>query len=103
MAVLGVGYAYIGWRLIGSARLAARPKRSAWLGLGLLFLLPFGSILVMRRHESLADPFAWIAYLILGFLSFVLTLLVGRDLFWPFLRAARMDPSRRRFLFQVSN
>jgi hypothetical protein len=120
MAVLGVGYAYIGWRMIASTRLAAPWKRCAWLGLALVFVLPFGSSFMMRHYERLTDTFSWTAYVILGFLSFVLTLLVGRDLLWivalgmgkgyllskkrfPESPAAPADPSRRAFLFQMSN
>lgn len=105
MAVLGVGYAYIGWRLIASSRLAATRKRTAWLGLTFLFVLPFGSFFLMRHYERLTDPLSWTAYVILGFLSFVLTLLVGRDILWLASRGMvkQMDPSRREFLFQMSN
>jgi predicted MPP superfamily phosphohydrolase len=120
MAVLGAGYAYIGWRLIASSRLATTRKRAAWLGLTFLFVLPFGSFFMMRHNERLTDPLSWTAYVILGFLSFVLTLLVGRDILWlvsrgmeeayvlskkrfPESPAAPMDPSRRDFLFQMSN
>lgn len=105
MAVLGVGYAYIGWRLIASSGLAATWKLAAWLGLTFLFVLPFGSFFLMRHYERLTDPLSWTAYVILGFLSFVLTLLVGRDILWLASRGMvkQMDPSRREFLFQMSN
>lgn len=105
MAVLGVGYAYIGWRLIASSSLAATWKLAAWLGLTFLFVLPFGSFFLMRHYERLTDPLSWTAYVILGFLSFVLTLLVGRDILWLASRGMvkQMDPSRREFLFQMSN
>ncbi len=105
MAVLGVGYAYIGWRLIASSSLAATWKLAAWLGLTFLFVLPFGSFFLMRHYERLTDPLSWTAYVILGFLSFVLTLLVGRDILWLVSRGMvkQMDPSRREFLFQMSN
>ncbi len=106
MAVLGAGYAYIGWRLIASGGLPPQWKWPAWILLALMFLLPFGTSFMMRRKEQLTDLFSWPMYVILGFLSLVLTVLFARDIFLLILRAikaAPTDPSRREFLLRASN
>jgi predicted MPP superfamily phosphohydrolase len=118
--VLGAGYAYIGLRLIAPARLPWPWNFVAWAGLAVLVLLPVVSSLLMRKAEGLTDPFAWIAYTGLGFLSLVLTLLILRDLGWlaffggekavslarrmvSGVPAAPVDPSRRQMILQVTN
>lgn len=106
MSVLGAGFAYIGWRMIASGGLAPQWKWPAWIVLALVFLLPFGFSFVMRRKERLTDLFSWPMYVILGFLSFVLTVLVARDLLlilWQGVKKAPTDPSRRDFLLRMSN
>ena len=115
LLVLGIGYAYIGWRVIIPAKLMMPWKLYAWLVLGLMLLLPFGSMFLMRYDERLIDPLSWIIYTGLGFLSFVFTLLILRDVVWlgswgvgkmfalfqssP----AVSDSSRREFLLQTTN
>jgi len=118
--VLSVGYVYIGWRLIVPAKLESHWKILAWSGLALLFILPLGSSFLMRHNEKLTDPLAWIAYVSLGFLSFVFTFLSLRDFVWvsSFLigkvyillqqvigktSSGHVDSSRREFLLQASN
>ena len=121
LAVLGLGYAYVGWRLIAPARLEVPWKILAWGALTLLFLLPVASSFLMRHNEKWTDPLAWVAYVSLGFLSLVFTLLFLRDVIWVvslgfekgFLLAQKLfsetqalqrpDPSRRAFLLQVTN
>lgn len=120
LVVLGIGYGYVGWRLVIPAKLAMPWKLYAWLALSLMFLLPFGSSFLMRTNEKLTEPLAWVAYVSLGFLSFVFTLLLVRDIIWLtslgieklyfFVQnvfsetpALRVDPSRREFLLQVTN
>jgi len=44
LAVLSMGYVYVGWRLIVPAKLAAPWKLMAWTGLTALFVLSFASI-----------------------------------------------------------
>jgi predicted MPP superfamily phosphohydrolase len=106
MSVLGAGFAYIGWRMIASGGLPPQWKWPAWIVLVLMFLLPFGISFTLRRKERFADLFSWPVYVVLGFLSFVLTVLVARDLLlivWQGMKQAPTDPSRRDFLLRVSN
>lgn len=122
LVVVGIGYGYVGWRLILPAKLVMPWKLVAWVGLSLMFLLPFGSGFLMRYNEKLTDPLSWVAYVSLGFLSLVFTLLVARDIIWIsslgigklyFFTQSRMagsetpspqpNPSRREFLLQVTN
>jgi predicted MPP superfamily phosphohydrolase len=120
LVILGIGYAYVGWRLIASSKLAPPWNFIAWTGLALMFVLPFGSSLLVRLYEKLTDPLAWVAYVSLGLLSFVFTLLVARDVLWlaslgvekVYFFAQKVfaetppppaDPSRREFLLQATN
>jgi predicted MPP superfamily phosphohydrolase len=119
IAVLVAGYAYIGWRLIAPLSLPAPWKIIAWAGLGLLVILPLLSSILMRTAEGIMDPFAWIAYIGLGFLSLVFTLLLLRDAAWfGTLAAAKIaslvqgfftdsdpapaDPLRRKMLLEMT-
>ena len=106
MSVLGAGFAYIGWRMIASGGLPPLWKLPAWTVLALMFLLPFGISFTLRRKERFADLFSWPVYVVLGFLSFVLMVLVVRDLLlivWQGMKQAPTDPSRRDFLLRMSN
>lgn len=116
LVVLGVGYAYIGWRVIIPAKLTMPWKLYAWAALGVLFLLPVGSTFLMRYAERLTEPLSWAAYVGLGFLSLVFTLLLVRDLLGlgslgvekllTLLRGGSTplpNPSRREFLLQMTN
>jgi predicted MPP superfamily phosphohydrolase len=121
LAVLSIGYGYIGWRLISTTRLNSPWGIMAWTGLAVLFVLPIVSSLLMRHDEKLSAPFSWISYIGLGFLSFVFTLLMSRDFIWllwlglqkgyflsqGFLSAAGVKtqpgPSPGEFLLHISN
>lgn len=118
--VLGAGYAYIGWRLVAPLRLPAPWNAAAWAALALLVLLPLLSSMLMRTAEGLMDPFAWIAYVGLGFLSLVFTFLLLRDFGWlAALAAGKLvaaakgvfsgadpaptDPARRKLLLEFTS
>ncbi|HTK82170.1 MAG TPA: metallophosphoesterase [Bacteroidota bacterium] len=117
--ILCIGCVYVGLRLIVPAKIGMMWKVIAWTGLILLFALPVASSFLMRRFENLTDPLSWIAYTSLGFLSFVFTFLVIRDVVWLIALGAvnlyalgqkltshppvQLDPSRRNFLLQVTN
>ena len=120
MVVIGIGYGYIGWRLIVPAKLVMPWKLYAWLALGLMFVLPFGSAFLARVNEKLTDPLSWVAYVALGFLSLTFTALFIRDGIWlgslgieklilivqKFVSDAPTPPpdaARRDFLLQVTN
>ncbi len=113
--ILAIGYAYVGWRVIVPAKLVMPWKLYAWLALGLMFFLPFGSMFLLRYDERLTDPLSWVAFVGLGFLSFLFTLLLARDILWlgawgggrlaALLQgsAPPLDPARREFLTQMTN
>lgn len=119
--VLSIAYAYLGWRLITPARLVSPWNILAWTVLTILFVLPLVSVMLMRYYESLTDPFSWIAYVGLGLLSFVITLLIARDIIWLVWRGLEkgyslvqglfsaplvktpIDHARRDFILQMSN
>lgn len=115
LVVLGIGYAYIGWRVIIPAKLVMPWKLYAWLALGLMLLLPFGSMFLMRFDERLIDPLSWVIYVGLGFLSIVFTMVLARDIIWLGAlgagklinlfqtSAAPSESSRREFLLQATN
>ena len=120
VGALAIGCGYVGWRLIVTSKLAMPGRLYAWIALVLMFVLPFGSSLLMRYAEKLTDPLSWISYVGLGFLSLVFTLLIARDLlllFWyggeqGLILAQRLftdttpeppDPSKRQFLLQATN
>jgi len=120
MLVIGIGYAYIGWRLIVPAKLVMPWRVYAWLALGVMFVLPFGSAFLIRFNEKLTDPLSWVAYVALGFLSLTFTALIIRDVIWlgslgveklilVGMKIASQAPppppdaSRREFLLQVTN
>jgi predicted MPP superfamily phosphohydrolase len=121
--ILALGYGYIGWRLIIPANLGAPWNIIAWAALILFLFIPPVAIF-MQRHgfEGWRNVLSWAAYLSLGFVSFIFTGLVIRDLIWlvaagaqkAFLFARELfgsppvvveaaDPERRRFLVQSMN
>ncbi|MEX1276360.1 MAG: metallophosphoesterase [Bacteroidota bacterium] len=114
--VMGGGFAYVGWRLITPMALPGGWKAAAWTLVGALFFLPVFSMFFLRFAEGVGSWWSWFVYSSLGFLSFVFTLLVFRDLllvggngigwllalFQP-RGGGATDPARRLFLVQVSN
>jgi uncharacterized protein len=119
LAILAVGCAFMGTRLITHAGLKKPWNRIAWTALILLFVFPVTSFFFIRR----VDPgvvWPWAAYVSLGFLSLLFTVLVIRDLAWlaghamgfahsRFKRRSAgassqtFDRSRREFLLQATN
>ncbi len=121
--ILALGYYYVGRRVIGQAGIGPRAKRTAWLILAVLFILPQVPFLsfALLFDSSMIDFTSWIGYTILGLFSFVLVGLISRDIIL-FLqrfprtlsdivrrfqgRVAPSDPvrtDRRRFLLQSTN
>lgn len=120
LVVLSTGCGYVGWRLIVPSRLGAPWNLVAWIGLISFTVLPVASIFWIRYNEKWSDSLAWITYVSLGFLSFVFTSLVLRDLLWLVslgvakgyffaqklfaqTSAPQFDASRREFLLQATN
>ncbi len=116
LSVLGGGAYYVGRRLIVPFGLPTAGKVAAWIALALVIILPLISMVLMRRGGAWTIPLAWVAYVALGFLSLVVTLLiardtllVGSDLFGRLLAVLRpgsdppTDPARRQFLMQATN
>jgi len=116
IAVLTAGLFYIGWRLITPFDLPKWGKVAAWVGLALMILLPFFGMILGRRMPAWQGTLSWITYISLGFISFVFTLLVIRDVlylgglgvnkllafFRPELPPA-LDAARRSFLIEATN
>jgi len=82
-SILGIGFGYLGWRLISISPIPRRWKRIGWSAVGVLFLFLLLSIVLQTRGvEDRTGIAAWIAYGMLGFGSSVLTLVVVRDILW---------------------
>ncbi|MHB1048680.1 MAG: metallophosphoesterase [Bacteroidota bacterium] len=112
---LGVGFTYMGWRLIIPFKLVYPFKQLAWTALALLYLIPFSSFFLVRYAEKSADALAWVGYIGLGLISFTFTLLVIRDaalliglsadkIFAFFAQKnPAVDAGKREFLVQTTN
>jgi len=121
--VLGVllgAFFYIGWRMISPAGFPAPYATIAWIILFLLFLiLPLSMLFLRRGSEIWNDRLAWLTFILMGFLSFLFTFLVIKDLLWlvglagsklvSFFRSssqqvtATSDTGRRLFLTNTLN
>lgn len=120
---LALGYGYIGWRLIASSALSPPWSTLAWVLLIVLAILPPLTIaLEVLGREKWSDKLAWVSYVSIGFLSFLFTLLVIRDVAWLITGAVQKllaffgganelkaatddppDPGRRNMLIQTMN
>ncbi len=121
--VLTVGYTYVGRRLITASKLRKPWNRLAWTVLIILAMLPPLTIgLEISGHEKLSDNLAWLSYISVGFMSFLFTLLIARDIVWVITKVVRKiisyfrrdeksgtlsedppDPGRRTMLVQSMN
>lgn len=82
-SVLGLGFWYVSRRLIRPAALSRRGKIIARIALALLLILPIASAMLVRAgRDAWTDPLAWLGYTGLGFLSFLFTFLLIRDILW---------------------
>jgi predicted MPP superfamily phosphohydrolase len=82
--IIGLFAGYITWRLFGRADLTYISRLVIAAGIiATVFLTPLNIILRRSGFENLlVDAAAWVGYLGLGFLSFIFTFLVIRDLLW---------------------
>ena len=119
LVIIAAGYGYVGWRLIKGSALRNRTKRLSLILLGVLFALPVGMFILQISGEwgPSSTGLVWPAYVALGLVSFVVTLLVLRDAIWvlisgtkavgkilrPSKRASAFAPDRRMFLIRASN
>ena len=80
--IVGIGYAYVGWRLILTASLQSPWNILAWSVLGLLYVLPITSFgfAINRVEHPIIDALSWAAYTSLAFMVFIITLLITRDI-----------------------
>lgn len=121
--VLTVGYTYVGRRLITASGLRKPWNKLAWTMLIILAILPPLTIgLEISGYEKLSDSLAWVSYVSIGFMSFLFTLLIARDIVWVITKAVRKifslfhrdekpgtisedppDPGRRAMLVQTMN
>ncbi|MDZ7292844.1 MAG: metallophosphoesterase [candidate division KSB1 bacterium] len=122
--ILALGYGYIGWRLIIPANLDSPWNVIAWAILILFLLIPISTFIlqVNRVETTWTHILSWISYVSMGFVSFLFTSLVIRDLIWlitagaqkifalareffssPVQAVAPDNPERRRFLMQTMN
>jgi NADH:ubiquinone oxidoreductase subunit 5 (subunit L)/multisubunit Na+/H+ antiporter MnhA subunit len=121
--VLTVGYTYVGRRLITASGLRKPWNKLAWTMLIILAILPPLTIgLEISGYEKLSDSLAWVSYVSIGFMSFLFTLLIARDIVWVITKAVRKifslfhrdekpgtisedppDPGRRTMLVQTMN
>ncbi|HWP82365.1 MAG TPA: metallophosphoesterase [Bacteroidota bacterium] len=110
------GFSFINWRLINTMGWPILWKNVARILLALMFVVPLSSMFMLRYIEGVSHKLAWITYVTLGFLSFVFTLLIIRDLTVILGITAKwlaslfssegsnvVDTSRRDFLIQTSN
>lgn len=121
-AAIALAHWYVGRRVIKAVHLSRDQRRIAWIGVGILFLLPQVQFLLFlnRTQSTFADILSWAGYVELGFFSFVLTFMLLRDVILyaqrvlnrviqavvPSRRAETdppMDEERRRFLLHSTN
>lgn len=79
--ILGIGFGYLGWRLISTSRIPKRWKQIGWVTvIGLFLLLTISIILQTNAIQEESGTVAWITYVTLGLGSSLLTLVVLRDI-----------------------
>jgi predicted MPP superfamily phosphohydrolase len=123
-AITALLAAYMTWQLFGKAPFRRRWK--VWIAVGIVATMFAPVITIIMRRSGLDNPglhlMTWIGYLGVGFLSFVFSYVVIRDLVWlpvaavklikkRFQKSARFggdtppieDPSRRGFLVSSMN
>ena len=111
-AIAGLLAAYITWRLVGKAAFRRRWKIVTALGIVATIFTPV--LTIMLRRSGFDNPglhlLTWFGYLGTGFLSFVFSYLVIRDLAWVPLagvkriqaRLSKRAPSRAK-PYQIDN
>lgn len=119
--VFGIGYGYVGWRLISTSSLTQSVKLISWIAVIVMYLLPVTSVLLDRTgNDNISSKLAWITYVSMGLFSFLFLMVLLRDLsmlavflfkkagalFAPAVNAsldAPPDPGRRNMIMQTVN
>jgi uncharacterized protein len=115
MAILSLGYTYMGVRLIIPAQLPAPWNSIAWVAIVIFLLIPpLTMYFQMKRVDSTwAHILMWVGYISMGFFSFLFTSVVVRDLAGlvfstggkifgtPSSVEVAVDPERRLFLMRA--
>lgn len=115
LSVYGIGISYLGWRLISPFKLQSPYKLLAWIGLILMFMIPFSTFILVRFAEKASDALSWIGYVSLGIISFIFVGVFLRDILYLFGFSVQkiytlissspelIDASKREFLVQSTN
>ncbi len=83
ICILLGGYFYIGWRIITPAGIPSPYNIVVWILLFILFMIMPLSMMMMRGGgEAWSDRFAWFTYIGMGFLSFLFSFLLIKDILW---------------------
>jgi predicted MPP superfamily phosphohydrolase len=106
-AILLAAHTYVGWRLIGPARLSTGWNLAAW-GLVLLFVIIHPVSFIGRQYlpSQASDLVQWVSYVCMGLFALVFCLVGARDLVWLLLKGAGTlpaDPARRDTLLNALN
>ena len=81
VSLIGLAHWYVGRRVINAANLQRAERRTAWMVVGMIFLIPQVSFFFFlgRMQSAWLDLFSWGGFVTLGFFSLILTLLLLRD------------------------
>lgn len=122
VSLIGLAHWYVGRRMINATNLRRRQKQTAWLVVGMIFLIPQVPFFFFlnRMQSGWLDAFSWAGYVVLGFFSLILSLLLLRDIVLLARRFTEkmaglalrktipapdpeVDKERRRFLIHSTN
>jgi len=99
--------AYLGWRLICPLPLSPRKRLFLWL---LLAVIIIGQrmtwfVRINGHNPAILDAVDWIGFVTLGFVSFVILMLLARDglliLRWFLRLFRRVQPDQRKIFFKT--
>ncbi len=119
-SILGLGYWYVGRRVITAAQFQKKRKAVAWGVVAIFFLVPQAPFLLFlnRMQGDWIDSLSLVGYIVLGFFTLVVTFFVLRDLVLLVTRgvdsiqnrirhrtsaSTNLNRDRRRFLVHASN
>ncbi len=115
--VFGLAHGYVGWRLIGPAKLTPPWSTIAW-GTVVFLTLLHPIVFALRNQSDALDALAWVSYILLGAFALVFCMVFVRDVLWGLThlvewimgkvvedppRLLPPDPDRRRALLHTIN